>query len=56
MISVKQRLEKHNETEETKVYLWADRLLDESERVALGGRMQREITNLPPRFDEKTFA
>lgn len=50
IVSVKRRLEKHNETEETKVYLWADALLNQSERAALGERMQREITNLPPRF------
>ncbi len=56
IISVKRRLEDHNETEETKVYLWADLLLDQAERAALSRRMQREITNLPPRFDKKTFA
>ena len=50
IVSVKHRLEKHNETEETKVYMWADALLDQAERAALSGRMQREITNLPPRF------
>lgn len=52
IVSVKHRLEKHNETEETKVYLWADALLNQSERAALGERMQREITNLPPRFSK----
>lgn len=50
IISVKCRLEKHNETEETKVYLWADALLNQAECAALTVKMQREITNLPPRF------
>jgi len=56
IVSVKRRLEKHNETEETKVYLWADLLLNQTERAALNVKMQREITNLPPRFDEKILA
>lgn len=50
IVSVKRRLEKHNETEETEVYLWTDRLLSLPERAALNERMQMEITNLPPRF------
>jgi hypothetical protein len=50
IVSVKRRLEDHNETEETKVYGWADALLGQAECAALGERMQREITNLPPRF------
>lgn len=54
--SVKRRLKKHNQTEETKVYLWAYALLGQAECAALSERMQREITNLPPRFDKKTFA
>lgn len=47
---ISRRLETHNEREETDVYGWAERLLDESELADLNGRMQKELNNLPPRF------
>ncbi len=50
IISVKRRLETHNDMEETEVYLWTNQLLSFPERVALNERMQFEINNLPPRF------
>lgn len=50
LISVKKRLETHNHLEETEVYRWLDLLLSSPERDVLDEQMQREITNLPPRF------
>lgn len=50
IVSVRNRLEKHNDLEETEVYGWADALLSSTERAALSERMQKEITNLSPRF------
>jgi hemerythrin-like domain-containing protein len=47
---IKGRLETHNEREETDVYGWAERLLNQSELADLNGRMQKELDNLPPRF------
>jgi len=49
--SVKTRLDAHNQLEENQVYQWADVLLGASERVALTMRMQRELENMPPRFN-----
>jgi len=50
IIAVKGRLETHNEREETDVYRWAERLLNQSELADLNGRMQKELDNSPPRF------
>ncbi len=50
MIVVQDRLEKHNEIEETEVYEWADLLLPMAERSALNEKLKKEFTNLPPRF------
>lgn len=47
---IAERLAEHNETEETRVYGWADEVLNKKDRAALEERMLREITNLPPRF------
>jgi len=44
----------HNELEENQVYLWADRLLDSSERAALEVKLQHEIENTPPRFSKSS--
>lgn len=54
--AVSRRLEKHNEREESKIYEWADALLNSSECTALNERMRKEIGNLPPRFDRKNKA
>lgn len=48
--NIAERLAEHNETEETRVYGWADEVLNKRDRAALEERMLREITNLPPRF------
>jgi hypothetical protein len=51
--SVRKRLEIHNELEETEVYGWADALVEKTELAALNTKLQREINNLPPRFQKK---
>jgi len=48
--AVRARLVKHNEIEETGIYLWSSSLLSEAERFELGSQVQRELENLPPRF------
>ena len=48
--AVSQKLKEHNELEESKVYRWADTLLNLSERTILNEKMQKELDNLPPRF------
>ncbi len=50
--SVKKRLETHNQIEETEVYKWLNPFLSSPERDVLDERMQREIANVPPRFDK----
>jgi Hemerythrin HHE cation binding domain len=48
--AVSTRLVKHNELEETGIYLWCNSLLNEAERAELASQVQRELENLPPRF------
>jgi len=48
---VLRRLEAHNELEESEVYRWAETLLDPAERAELENRMEKELENLPPRFE-----
>lgn len=50
VLAVRNRLETHNESEETEVYKWADVLLQSTERALLNEKMEKEIGNLPPRF------
>lgn len=51
IIAVKNRLDAHNEIEETEIYLWADSLLPTAKRIALNEKMRKELENLPPRFE-----
>ena len=48
--AVRSRLIKHNEIEETGIYVWSNSLLSEAERAELAAQVQRELENLPPRF------
>ena len=48
--AVRARLVKHNEIEETGIYLWSNTLLSEAERSELASQVQKELENLPPRF------
>lgn len=49
---IRRRLERHNELEEAEVYQWAERLLDSTAQADLNARMKKELSNLPPRFDD----
>lgn len=46
------RLEKHNELEESQVYLWANSLLNPTEYAVLNQQIKKELDNLPPRFQK----
>lgn len=48
--AVRVRLVKHNEIEETGIYVWSNSLLSETERADLATLVQKELENLPPRF------
>ena len=48
--AVRVRLVKHNEIEETGIYVWSNSLLSETERTELATLVQKELDNLPPRF------
>lgn len=52
VIAVKQRLEIHNELEESSIYRWCGALLRPLERLALNEKIQTELGDLPPRFTE----
>ena len=49
--AVRDRLVRHNEIEETGIYLWTSSLLGEAERTELASHVQKELANLPPRFE-----
>ena len=46
---LRERLERHNELEESEVYSWAEALTP-AEAEVLRTKIQKEIENLPPRF------
>jgi iron-sulfur cluster repair protein YtfE (RIC family) len=48
--AVRARLVKHNEIEETGIYLWSNTVLSEAEQSELASQVQKELENLPPRF------
>jgi hypothetical protein len=49
--ALRRRLELHNRQEEENVYEWAE-TLGAAEITALNAKIQRELTNLPPRFQK----
>ena len=49
--AVRARLVKHNEIEETGIYVWSS-LLTEAEQAELTTQVQKELENLPPRFGD----
>jgi hemerythrin-like domain-containing protein len=51
IVAVSERLKVHNELEESHVYPWANMLLTPAARVALNQKMQKELANLPARFN-----
>lgn len=48
---VAERLTIHNETEESLVYEWPEKLMDELELTKLTRAVTHEVENVPPRFD-----
>jgi hemerythrin-like domain-containing protein len=52
-LRVRNRLDAHNDLEESQVYHWAELFLDASEQKTLRERLQRELNNLPSRFRVK---
>lgn len=50
MTCLRRRFHTHNALEESQAYHWAGAFLDASEQKVLKERLQRELTNLPPRF------
>ena len=48
--AVRLRLVKHNEIEETGIYVWSNSLLSGAKRAELATLVQKELENLPPRF------
>ena len=50
--AVRDRLVKHNEIEETGIYVWISSLLTEAEQSELVSLVQKELENLPPRFGD----
>ncbi|HYK22900.1 MAG TPA: hemerythrin domain-containing protein [Pyrinomonadaceae bacterium] len=50
ILEIEKRLVVHNDREENQIYRWATTLLNEEEQADLAMRINRELTNLPPRF------
>lgn len=50
VVAVSELLAAHNDLEENQVYLWAEKLLNTSEKAALEVKLQNELDNMPPRF------
>jgi hypothetical protein len=50
---VSQRLNRHNQLEETQVYLWPALLLDDEKIAQLSEGIQHELNNLPSRFSDQ---
>ncbi len=48
-VELRHRLEIHNEVEESLVYLWGEQL-DQADLPILSSKIQKELQNLPPRF------
>ena len=53
VVAVSELLAAHNDLEENQVYLWAEKLLNTSERATLEVKLQKELENMPPRFAAK---
>jgi hemerythrin-like domain-containing protein len=47
--AVRDRLEQHNEIEESGIYLWCE-TLEDIEKESLRSKVRHELDNLPPRF------
>ena len=54
VLSVKTRLENHNEIEENQVYRWSD-ILTKPEQIELAARINAELEHRPSRFSEESW-
>ena len=55
VLSVKARLENHNEIEEDQVYRWSDIILTKPEQIELAARINAELEHRPSRFSEESW-
>ena len=55
VLSVKARLEKHNEIEEEQIYRWSDTILTKSEQIDLTMRINTELEHRPSRFSAESW-
>ena len=56
VVSVKTRLEDHNEIEENQVYRWSDTILTKPEQIDLASRINAELEHRPSRFSVEAWA
>jgi len=56
VLSVKARLENHNEIEEEQIYRWSDTILTKPEQTDLVTRINAELQRRPPRFSAESWA
>ena len=56
VLQVKQRLVKHNEVEESRIYRWATTLLNSEEQEKLVRRITMELRKQPSRFTQATWS
>lgn len=56
VLSVKTRLENHNEIEENQVYCWSDIILTKPEQIELAARINAELEHRPSRFSVEAWA
>ena len=55
VLSVKTRLENHNELEENQLYGWSDTILPIPEQIDLAARINAELEHHPPRFSAEDW-
>lgn len=56
VLSVKTRLENHNEIEENQVYRWSNQILTKPEQIDLATRIHSELEHRPSRFSEESWS
>lgn len=55
VLSVKTRLEEHNEIEEDEIYRWSATILTKPEEMDLATRINAELEHRPARFSEESW-
>ena len=56
ILQIEQRLTRHNDDEENRVYHWATTVLSFEEQVKLAKQISMELQNRPSRFTENTWS